>query len=232
MPEHPPAWPIPTPAFELRLARTALVIVDMQEGHCRPDRGIGRLVNETPGASDYFFDRLRTVVRSQRRLLDYFHAQRARVVFFTIGPHAADGSDLTPWRRRRNERLARETAVRYEPAGAANHAVIEELAPGPDDIVLNKATFGGFASTGIDHLLRGWGVDQLVVCGQATNVCVYMTAAEAADRGYECLLAEDACAAWNESLHRAFVDNFSLLFGRVASSAEAIDELAAGGVPA
>ena len=115
--------------------------------------------------------------------------------------------------------------VRYAGAPDPEHGVISELSPRDTEIVLNKPTFGAFASTGLDHMLRNWGIKSLVVCGLATNVCVYMTAAEAADRGYECVVAEDACAAWDEALHDAFLRNFQLLFGRVESTDDALSEL-------
>lgn len=219
-------WPIPSPRFALEPETTALIIVDMQEAQCRTDRGLGRAVHETPGMGEYFFSRLDTVIPNQSRLLDWFRAENGRIVFLTVGPHSADGSDLTPWRRRRNKDLeALHTGVHYAGAPDPEHGVIAELQPRQNEIVLNKPTFGAFASTGLDHLLRNWGVKSLVVCGLATNVCVYMTAAEAADRGYECVVVEDACAAWEESLHNAFLRNFELLFGRVGSTTDTLREL-------
>jgi len=222
-------WPIPQPSFELREATTALLIVDMQDAQCRRDRGLGKMVAATPGASDYFFGRIDDVIASQARLLGEFRKASRPVVFVTIGPHAPDGSDLAPWKRRRNEEMRRQAGIKYAASSDADHAIVAELQPREEEVVLNKATFGAFSSTGIDQLLRSWGVSQLVVCGQATNVCVYMTAAEAADRGYECVVVGDACAAWNQSLHDAFLENFRLLFGRTAASGEVLAELAGPG---
>lgn len=225
--EEGAAWPIPRPSFSLEPARTALVLVDMQDAQCRPDRGLGKMVAATPGANEYFFGRIEAVIAAQQRLLEKFRRAGRPVVFLTIGPHSRDGSDLPAWKRRRNEEIVRRAGVKYAGRGDADHAILAELAPRDDEVVLNKSTFGGFAGTGLDLLLDGWGVTQLVVCGQATNVCVYMTAAEAADRGYESVVVGDACAAWSERLHDAFVENFGLLFGRTADSDEVIAELTA-----
>jgi len=219
-------WPIPLPSFELDGARTGLLVVDMQDAQCRSDRGLGKLVAETPGAAEYFFGRIEDVIDSQRRLLEDFRDAGRPVVFLTVGPHAPDGSDLPAWKRRRNEEIRERAGVVYAGAGAVDHAIVAELEPREEEVVLNKSTFGGFAGTGLDLVLRNWGVEQLVVCGQATNVCVYLTAAEAADRGYECVVAGDACAAWSERLHESFLENFRLLFGRTAESGEVIVELA------
>jgi len=222
-------WPIPVPGFELDGAHTALLIVDMQDAQCRSDRGLGKLVADTPGAGEYFFGRIEDAIDSQSRLLEVFRAAQRPVVFLTIGPHARDGSDLPAWKRRRNEEISNRTGVKYAGRGDPDHLIVAELKPREDEVVLNKSTFGGFAGTGLDHVLRNWGVEQLVVCGQATNVCVYLTAAEAADRGYECVVVGDACAAWSERLHDAFLENFRLLFGRTAESGEVIAELESAG---
>src|SRR5262245_62103607 len=170
----------------------------MQEMLCRPDTGLGAAVRASPRAGEYFFRRLETVIPCQQRLLEFFRSSGGKIVFLTIGPNALDGSDLAPWRRRRNAEIRATYNVEYFGAGEREHGVIAELSPNEGEIVLNKSTFGPFASTGIEHLLRSWDVRYLIVCGQATNVCVYQTAAEAADRGFECVIVEDAAAAWDE----------------------------------
>lgn len=222
-----PDWPIALPEFSLDLARTALVVVDMQEVHCRPTLGLGRMIETTPSVASYFWPRLETVVPNQRRLLTFFRERGAHRLFLTIGPNAPDGSDLAPWRRSRNERMSATVGGDAYPKAdtAGPKGVLHDLQLQPDEVVLNKPTFGAFASTGIDQALRGWGVSQLVVCGQATNVCVYLTAGEAADRGYECCVIEDACAAYSDALHVSFLQNFALLFGRVADTLAVIEEL-------
>jgi len=99
------------------------------------------------------------------------------------------------------------------------------LKPRPDESIINKTTIGAFASTGIDHLLRSLGRDQLYMTGVSTNMCVDTTAREAADRGYGVTLIEDACATTHEDLHNATVTNFQRLFGRVIYTDDALEEL-------
>ena len=74
-------------------------------------------------------------------------------------------------------------------------------------------------------LPRGLGVDQLYMVGVSTNMCVETTAREAADRGYQVTLVEDACATTFEDLHQVTLRNFQRLFGRVTSTAQACAEL-------
>ena len=99
------------------------------------------------------------------------------------------------------------------------------MAPEPGEFILNKTSIGGFASTGLDHLLRSLGKDQLYMSGVSTNMCAETTAREAADRGYLVTLVEDACGATREELHHATLVNFQRLFGRVRSTDEALGEL-------
>ena len=90
------------------------------------------------------------------------------------------------------------------------------------------AAVGAFASTGIDSLLRGMGVDHLAITGISTNMCVESTAREAADRGYRVTLVEDACATTHRDLHDATMRNFSRLFGRVRITADVLAEVKTG----
>ncbi|MHA1529568.1 MAG: cysteine hydrolase family protein, partial [Alphaproteobacteria bacterium] len=89
----------------------------------------------------------------------------------------------------------------------------------------NKRSIGAFASTGIDHLLRSLGREQLYMTGISTNMCVESTAREAADRGYVVTMVEDACATTHADLHEAAMRNFQRLFGRVLSTEEVLVEL-------
>jgi nicotinamidase-related amidase len=159
--------------------------------------------------------------------LSFFREQGAHRLFLTIGPNASDGSDLTPWRRLRNARMNASVGGNSYPKADSSgpRGILKDLGVRDDEIVLNKPTFGAFASTGIDQVLRSWDTRQLVVCGQATNVCVYLTAGEAADRGYECCVIDDACAAYSDALHIAFLQNFALLFGRVTDTTSVLAEL-------
>ena len=100
-----PEWPIPLADFTLDPSKTALVLIDMQEMLCCAGIGLCVAIDEVPSIADYFYPRVADVLPNQERLLDHVRASRGRLVHVTIGPNASDGSDLTPWRRRRNERL-------------------------------------------------------------------------------------------------------------------------------
>jgi nicotinamidase-related amidase len=109
--------------------------------------------------------------------------------------------------------------------GSRDHEILDELKPVPGEHVLRKTTVGAFASTAIDSLLRSLDVDQLYMVGVSTNMCVETTAREAADRGYQVTLVEDACATTFEDLHQVTLRNFQRLFGRVAATDQVLAEL-------
>lgn len=89
--------------------------------------------------------------------------------------------------------------------GEPGHDTIPEVYPLDGEPVIDKPGKGAFANTDFDLLLRTKGVRNLVICGVTTDVCVHTTMREANDRGYDCLLLEDCCAASEQTLHDAAV---------------------------
>jgi nicotinamidase-related amidase len=81
-------------------------------------------------------------------------------------------------------------------AGEPGAAIVPDLAPLPDEIVIEKPGKGAFHATKFGEHLATLGVRQLVVAGVTTEVCVQTTIREANDRGYDCLLAEDATESY------------------------------------
>ena len=203
-------------------ARAALVIVDMQYATGHRQGALGRrMLREGSNVANYRFDRIESkVVPNIQRLLSAFRDGRGEVIYLTVGSNRRDIADAPP----HMAKLFRETE-NY--AGSPEHEIIDELKPAPGETVINKTSIGAFASTGLDHLLRSLGRDQLYMTGVSTNMCVETTAREAADRGYLVTLVEDACGATREELHHGTMQNFQRLFGRVRSTDEALAELTA-----
>jgi len=98
----------------------------------------------------------------------------------------------------------------------------DSLAPLPGELVLNKTSSGTLNSTMLDQTLRNMGIESLVISGVTTDVCVETTARDAADRGFQVLIVEDACTAFSPDLHRAALQAFSLAFGRVRKTEEVV----------
>src|SRR5437588_373833 len=70
-----------------------------------------------------------------------------------------------------------------------------ELQPREDELVVQKVRYDAFYGTSLDHMLRQWGVDTLVICGTVANICVHYTAASAALRWYRVVIPRDAVSA-------------------------------------
>lgn len=211
------------PGFTLDPARAALVVVDMQYASGSRHHGLGRLLAERGQAASgaWRFDRIEhTVVPTIRRLLAFFREHGLRVVYLTVGSELPDYSDLLPHMRGMAEAVG-NTAGRHE------HEVLAELAPIVGEPVLNKTTMSAFHSSGFERLVRAWGVEQLLFTGISTNSCVEGTARDAADRGFQCLVVEDACGAASQALHDAACLNFQRLLGRAAPADAVLAELAA-----
>jgi nicotinamidase-related amidase len=176
--------------------RTALLFVDMQRIFLIPG-----LDPSHPGdANDYFYRRVRsTVVPNARRLAESARRAGVEVMFTIIESLTRDGRDRS---------LDHKLSGILVPRGHPDSAVIDDLAPGDDEIVLPKTSSGVFNSTNIDYVLRNLGIRMLVIAGVVTDQCVDMAVRDAADRGYLVTLVEDACATYSEERHRAALRAF------------------------
>ena len=212
-----------TRPVELAFGRTALVIVDMQNASGSRSHGLGRMLAAQGklADADYRFSRIeRLIIPNIQRLAAAFRQRSAAVIYLTYGSNLPDHSDaplhLKAWLKATNNC-----------AGTEEHEIVPALQPQPGELVLNKTTIGAFASTGIEAHLRGRGIDSIVVTGVSTNNCVGMTAMEAADRQFGVALVSDATGTCSDEMQLAYEKMFRRLWGRVVSTREVIDELAA-----
>jgi nicotinamidase-related amidase len=200
---------------------TALVVVDMQYASGSREHGLGALLASqgTLDSAAYRFDRIDALlIPNIGKMLAAFRANGTHIVHVTVGSERPDYSDAP-------RHMRKLLASCNNHVGSRDHEILDELKPVPGEHVLRKTTVGAFASTAIDSLLRSLGVDQLYMVGVSTNMCVETTAREAADRGYQVTLVEDACATTFEDLHQVTLRNFQRLFGRVAATDQVLAEL-------
>jgi len=109
--------------------------------------------------------------------------------------------------------------ARYEPSvngipqayreGTREIEIIDEIKPGPDDIVIDKQRWSAFYCTELDIILRSLKVDRLLICGVVTDGCVMTTVYDAYFRDYGIDLVKDACGASNQTVHKAAVLNMA-----------------------
>ena len=177
--------------FELDLARSALVIIDMQRDFIEPGGFGASLGNDVT--------RLQAIVPAAQALL---HAWRRRtgLVVHTREAHRPDLADCPPAKRLRGNPSLRigdpGPMGRVLVAGEPGNQIVPALAPQAGEWVIDKPGKGAFYATGLHERLQAQGVGQLVFMGVTTEVCVQTSMREANDRGYECLLVEDATASY------------------------------------
>src|SRR6201746_732020 len=106
--------------------------------------------------------------------------------------------------------------------GEAGHDIIPELYPLDGEIVIDKPGKGAFYATQLDDVLGKFGIENLLVCGVTTEVCVNTTVREANDRGYRCVVLADGCASYFPEFHEMGLKMIKAqggIFGWVSHSA-------------
>jgi nicotinamidase-related amidase len=223
---------MPWPSFEVDWDRAALLVVDLQNYGCTAGVGLAQMLSERyPEIAHYYLPRVtQTVIPNAQHLLEGFRAAGRRVVFTRHGPLLADGSDMIARRRRRDvEALASAGTPALWHRGTFEHEVLAALAPVAGELVIDKNTSSAFNSTGFEWLLRNLEVETLVLAGMATDMCVETTARDAADRGFNVIVVEDATATFLEHHHRAALSGFARVFGQVWDTARVLAALEASG---
>jgi nicotinamidase-related amidase len=215
--------------IELNPHRTALIVVDMQLYFTQVSYAFTDIFKKlSPGASAGYLHRVRqTVIPSIQKLLEAFRSSGSPVLFTAVGTEAGDGRDLPCWLRSLDELGLALLGKRVWPAvGDPSWAIDDALKPQAGEVVLNKLSAGTFATTGLEQRLRHQRVENVVVTGVSTDVCVATTAREAADRGFRTIIASDGCTTLSDTMHQASLDTFNIAFGWVRTADEIVALLA------
>jgi nicotinamidase-related amidase len=166
-------------------------MIDMQREFMEPG-GFGEALGND-------VERLRAAIPGARLLLGTARANGIPVIH-TRESHAADLSDCPPAKRERGEpalRIGDEGSMgRVLVSGEPGVEIIPELAPLPGELVLDKPGKGAFYATPLGEILTERGTTHLLFGGVTTDVCVQTTMREANDRGFLCLLVEDATESY------------------------------------
>lgn len=141
----------------------------------------------------WFFDQLKTrVIPNMQTLQKGFRAAGIEVLYTTIESLTKDGRDRS---------LDYKITGFNVPKGSWDGKVIDELAPGDDEVVFPKSSSSVFISTHIDYVLRNLGVKQLVIAGLVTDQCVESAIRDACDLGYLVTQVTDACMSYTQERH-------------------------------
>jgi len=203
--------------IDLDWSSTALVIIDMQRDFMEPG-GFG----ETLGND---VSQLARAVKPIGALLQAAR-EMGMLVIHTREGHLPDLSDAPPAKVERGAPSLRigdpGPMGRILIRGEAGHDIIKELYPLDSEIVIDKPGKGAFYATELGDVLKTYGIDNLLVCGVTTEVCVNTTVREANDRGYRCVVVSDGCASYFPEFHEMGLKMIKAqggIFGWVADSA-------------
>lgn len=203
--------------------RTALLVVDMQNGFCHPQGGCARL--GMPGA-----ERLMVAAPGCRRLIDAARAAGVPVIY-TRHVHQPDLTDLGVLLKT-GPNFAEMVRIGFLVKGSWDSEVIDQLRPAAFDYTVDKNRFSAFISSGLEPLLRSLGVTNLIVCGVLTSVCVESNVRDASQREMRVFVASDATADVEQDSHDAALKIVGRMFGWVVGSEEAAEAMRALGAAA
>ena len=199
-------------------ARAAVVVVDLQNGYASPG-GYRDLIGRDIGAAP-------AVIENTNRILAPARDAGMTVVFLQNGWDAelreGGGVDSPNWHKSNPLKLMRsrpELRGKILTRGSWDYALVDDIRPQPDDLIIPKPRYSGFTGTDLDERLRERAINWLVFTGIATNVCVESTLREAFFREYFCLLVEDATQqSGPDFVQRATVHNVETFLGWVTTT--------------
>ncbi|MBV9564974.1 MAG: cysteine hydrolase [Bradyrhizobium sp.] len=211
--------------IDLDWSATALVIIDMQRDFMEPG-GFGETLGNDVGQLARAVLPIASVLMAAR--------DRGMLVIHTREGHLPDLSDAPPAKVARGAPSLRigdpGPMGRILIRGEAGHDIIPELYPVEGEIVIDKPGKGAFHATALGDILQKHGIDNLLVCGVTTEVCVNTTVREANDRGYRCVVISDGCASYFPEFHEMGLKMIKAqggIFGWVADSDAVLEAMQA-----
>ncbi len=194
--------PFNTHKLALNPSRSALLVIDMQKFFLDPN-------------SPTFTCGGIAIISNIRRLIDEFRKQNLPVIY-TCHVHHPSGIDagIMKWWW---EGMCLE--------GSPESQVADEIAPLPSEKIIYKHRYSAFYNTDLETILRGLKVEDLVITGIMTNMCVESTTRDAYYRDYRCFLLADSTGSVNEEMHLASLLNLAFGFAYVTTAAEILEQI-------
>lgn len=210
--------------LEVNLEETALIVIDMQKDFLYRG-GYGESLGNDP-------EHLRRTIAPIQRLLAAAR-ESGLLIIHTREGHLPDLSDCPPTKLNRwppGRRIGDPGPMgRILIRGEAGHAIIDEVAPLPDEIVVDKPGKNAFHKTDLEAILRARGIINVLFAGVTTDVCCSTTISGANDMGFNAMCIADGLAAYDPARHTAALEIIKAqggIFGWVTDSVNVLSVLA------
>lgn len=223
---HPITLKTDTKTLQLDLAKTILIVVDMQNDFCHPDGWLAHIGVDVAPA--------RQPIGPLQTLLPPLRSHRIPILWLNWGNRpdllnisaglqhvynpTGEGVGLADPLPKNNAPVLTK--------GSWAAAVVDELEVQEDDIWVDKYRMSGFWDTPLDSILRNLGKTTLLFSGVNADQCVMATLQDANFLGYDCILLKDCTATTSpDYCLKATYYNVNQCFGFVTDSASLLSQL-------
>ncbi len=215
--------------YEFNIDKTALIVIDMQNDFCAKG-GFGEMLGND-------ITEVVKIIPNIKKVIEVCREKNIPIIYTKEG-HLPDLSDCPPSKLKRSKVKGAGigdigSMGRIMVRGEKGNDIVPELYPREEDLIIHKPGKGSFYNTNLEEELKKRSIESLIITGVTTHVCVHTTIREANDRGYECVLIDDCCAAYDVDDHKAAVKMTAqqgAIFGWVSTSEILINSLIKGGI--
>ena len=194
----------------IQTERTALVVIDMQNGFCDPEGSAAK--------TGFDISMCRAAIEPCQRLIEGARASEIPIIFTRLVWRAdyRDGGVVT------ESILPGLVEANCCAAGTPDAELIPEMVPRPEDFVIDKNRYSAFYGTPLASILSSLDVRNLVLCGVTTNICVETTARDASQRDYRTVVVGDATGEIAPERHQWALETLGTRFGWVVGHQEVL----------
>ena len=196
--------------MKLSSERTALIVVDMQNGFCRSEGSAANIGFDIQQCIDAITPCTRLIARARELNLPVIFT---RLVW---RQDYRDGGVLT------DELIPGLAEAQCCAAGTWDAELIEEMDQKDSDFVVDKNRYSGFYGTPLQSILTAQDIRSVVICGVTTNVCVETTARDASQRDYRTFIVGDATGEIAPERHDWALNTLHTRFGLVVQTDEVL----------